>query len=125
MNRRTLIIGWAILALTIGGIAKAQVSYWASGFNRQGDAQLAQRWFFTNGSGITITYDGLHAVISASGGGGGTNSVFATNALYSLWATNWTGSNALYQLLARGAAFPLALTNFDQNLANLIKFIKR
>lgn len=48
----------------------AQPSYWFQGFQRQGNAQLAQQYEFVAGPGITFGFDGVHSIISAPGGVG-------------------------------------------------------
>jgi hypothetical protein len=86
-----------LLALPVMG----QPSYWFSQWQKSGNAQIAQEYFMHAGPGISITWTnpGPYVWINATGGGGGsTNTAYSTNATYALWATNWTGSNALYLL---------------------------
>jgi hypothetical protein len=60
----------SILSLfLLASTAMGQVSYWFSQFQKQGNAQLAQQFFATNGPGITFSYNGSRWVISATGGG--------------------------------------------------------
>lgn len=59
------------LFLLIGFVAAAQVSYWFSGFQRQGSAQLAQQYFFRPGTNLVFSYDGTYVYLNSTGGGGG------------------------------------------------------
>src|ERR1017187_7393717 len=71
----------ALLLIILGFClpSKAQtISYWWQGELRQGNAKLAQQYFFLPGANVNFTYDAAfqHVYINANGtnGGGGTNS---------------------------------------------------
>lgn len=83
------------LALAAG----AQPSYWFSQFQKQGNAQLAQEYFFRAGNGITITYTNPGPYVWINSTGTNYTVAISTNALYSQFATNWLSSNAFYLLL--------------------------
>jgi hypothetical protein len=72
MRHRIILV---LLVLSFCLPALAQPSYWFTGFQRQGNAKLAQQYFFLAGSNISFTYpnDLQHVIINSSGGGGGTN----------------------------------------------------
>ena len=57
-----------LLALAASG----QPSYWFQQFQKQGNAKLAQEYFFQAGNGISITWTnpGPYVWINATGGGG-------------------------------------------------------
>lgn len=89
----------AILAVLLAQPALGQPSYWFQGFQRQGNAQLAQRYFFLAGPGISLTWTNPYVYINATG----TNIATATNATYAAYAqfaTNWLGSNSMWSALA-------------------------
>lgn len=91
--------------------ASAQPSYWFQNFERQGNAQLAQQYFFRSGSNVYINFTNPYVYINATGGGGtnagppgppgpqgpaGTNGVNGTNGLPGLNGTNGVnGTNGL------------------------------
>ena len=62
-----------IALLLVASSVMGQPSYWFQGFQRQGNAQLAQQYFFLPGANMTFTFDGKHVILNSSGGGGGGN----------------------------------------------------
>ena len=77
-----------ILLATCAG-AFAQPSYWFQQFQKQGNAKLAQEYFFHAGTNVFISYDGRYVYINGTGGGGtnvaaGTNYVAGSNVTFTL-----------------------------------------
>lgn len=75
MRLRLLIL----LLVTFASTAMGQASYWGNGLIKQGNAQLAQQYFFRAGTNVTITFNGQYVFINSSGGGGTNNPSIVTN----------------------------------------------
>lgn len=83
------------ILLLLPVLSQSQVSYWFQGFQRQGNAQYAQQYFFLAGSNVVITYTNPYVYINSTGTNVVLPNVYATNVINPPWQigcpnlTNW------------------------------------
>ena len=106
---KKLILLLAVLLCAV--VANGQPSYWFQEFQKQGNAQLAQQYFFRAGTNVVITYTNPYVYINSTGGGGGG---ITTNNYY--YTTNFYTTN-LYSITTN--VYTITTNNYTTNLYSI------